>query len=142
MVRSALPLCHDCSVALISNQLRCDEPAPNLPRTWTWDVGFFSGAPYCEGSQNYFLMIGDWGRADAPGPCQQAVAQHMQLVKNLKVLRSGLVALIGYQGRLLSEPLPLDEGTGVGLLGAISMCPLAFGQGKTTLPASSSKARS
>ena len=36
--------------------------------------------PEDSGSQNYFLLIGDWGRADSPGPCQRAVADHMHLV--------------------------------------------------------------
>lgn len=29
-------------------------------------------------SNNYFLIIGDWGKADGPGHCQSAVAQLMQ----------------------------------------------------------------
>mmetsp|Transcript_2390 Transcript_2390/g.4364 ORF Transcript_2390/g.4364 Transcript_2390/m.4364 type:complete len:397 (-) Transcript_2390:201-1391(-) len=29
-------------------------------------------------SRNYFLILGDWGRAHEPGPCQLAVAEHMK----------------------------------------------------------------
>ncbi|CAE7879986.1 PAP3, partial [Symbiodinium microadriaticum] len=34
--------------------------------------------PNGQRSQNYFLMIGDWGRAGSPGPCQRAVADHLK----------------------------------------------------------------
>jgi len=34
--------------------------------------------PNGQRSQNYFLIIGDWGRADSPGPCQRAVADHLK----------------------------------------------------------------
>jgi len=29
-------------------------------------------------SRNYFLILGDWGKAHGPGPCQTAVAEHMK----------------------------------------------------------------
>jgi len=29
-------------------------------------------------SNNYFLIIGDWGKADGPGPCQRTVAEKMR----------------------------------------------------------------
>ncbi|CAE7945115.1 PAP3, partial [Symbiodinium sp. KB8] len=39
--------------------------------------------PNGQRSQNYFLMIGDWGRAGSPGPCQRAVADHLLFIASV-----------------------------------------------------------
>ena len=52
--------------------------SPVAKRRTKGALAFFRHDPgKSQGSQNYFLMIGDWGRADSPGQCQRAVADHL-----------------------------------------------------------------
>jgi len=46
-------------------------------------------------SNNYFLIIGDWGRAGGPGPCQTAVAEKMKAyVSQQKAAGKNLLAIL------------------------------------------------
>eukprot|EP00931_Biecheleriopsis_adriatica_P053086 TRINITY_DN3100_c0_g1_i1.p1 TRINITY_DN3100_c0_g1~~TRINITY_DN3100_c0_g1_i1.p1 ORF type:complete len:623 (-),score=92.88 TRINITY_DN3100_c0_g1_i1:341-2209(-) len=80
------------------------EPAPELP-----PPAGVPNAPYinhyngsnplgivadARRSQNYFVLLGDWGRHDAPGPCQMAVADKLKAyVAKQKELEKTLLAV-------------------------------------------------